>query len=532
MNKKTVDVLIIGAGFAGLYMLYKTRQLGLSAVVVEAGNNVGGTWFWNRYPGARCDVESMEYSFEFSKELQQEWDWPERFSAQPDILEYINHVADRFELRSDIQFNTRVNACHYDEQNVIWTTTTADTVFTSQFVVAATGCLSQPMTPNIQGIETFTGKTYHTGKWPHEGVDFSGKKVAVIGTGSSAVQSIPIIAEQAEHLTVFQRTPAYSIPARNRTLATEEKDKIKSTYDALRAKNKTRYLGAGGLYLDNQTPMSEQNEQEREAMLEYFWEVGGLLFMLSYPDLLLDQATNEYAAEFVRKKIVAKINDPVLAKKLTPRGTIASKRLCSDTGYYETFNRDNVSLVDASDAAIQEITETGIKTTEELLEFDAIVLATGYDAMTGALTNIDIRGTDNASIKEKWEDHVSSYLGIQVAGFPNLFTVACGVGSQTVLTNVVKSIEHHVEWVSDCLAHMQANSLRSIQATHEAELEWTAQVNEIADTTLFADADSWYTGANVEGKTKEFAPFIGGFPVYRELCDEAVKNNYHGFALS
>ena len=530
MSGPNLDAVIVGAGLAGLYMLHRLRQAGFSARVFEAGGGVGGTWYWNRYPGARCDVESMEYSYQFSDALQQEWDWTERYAAQPEILRYVNHVADRFDLRRDIQFDTRVTAARFDEAAAAWTVDTDDGRSTqARFCIMATGCLSTANTPGFPGGDAFSGERYHTGRWPHEPVDFTAKRVGVIGTGSSAVQSIPVIARQARHLTVFQRTPNYMVPAQNRPLDPETQRAIKADYPTLRARAKRSRSGID-VVLNEKSALSVTAE-ERTQEFEARWAKGGITFTSSFADLALDQAANETAAEFVRSKIRATVRDPKVAAMLSPTNTIGCKRLCVDIGYWETFNRPNVTLVDISSSPIEALTGTGVRVAGRDYEVDAIVFATGFDAMTGTLLRIDIRGTGGVTLRETWEEGPKSYLGLGIAGFPNLFTIT-GPGSPSVLTNMVPTIEQHVEWIADCLAHMRAKGLRRIEASREAEEAWVTHGAEIADASLRVTCNSWYLGANIPGKRRVFMPYLGGFPPYVAKCNEIVAKGYEGFALS
>jgi cyclohexanone monooxygenase len=528
---QTMDAVIVGAGFAGMYMLHRLRGLGMSAVVFEQGTDVGGTWYWNRYPGARCDVESMQYSYSFLPELQQDWQWSERFSAQPEILRYAQHVADRLDLRRDIRFETKVTGATFDEAANRWTVTTdrGETV-TAQHCVMATGCLSSARLPEIAGLESFQGATYHTGHWPHEGVDFAGKRVAVVGTGSSAIQAIPVIARQAAHLTVFQRTPNFSIPSRNAPMDAEYEGWWKSDYEAHRAK--ARMMRTGILYGLNEKSALEVTPEEREAEYEARWARGGTAFMASFADLITNRDANDTAAEFVRAKIRGLVKDPAVAEILAPKGyPIGTKRICVDTDYFETFNRDNVTLVDVRDAPIEAITAKGVRTRHGEVEVDAIVFATGFDAMTGALTRIDIRGRGGLGLAEKWEDGPRTYLGLMTAGFPNLFMIT-GPGSPSVLSNMIVSIEQHVDWLTECLAHLRARGLETIEATREAEEQWVKHVNEVADRTLYPAANSWYMGANIPGKPRVFMPYIGGVGAYREKCTEIAAQGYPGFRLA
>ena len=529
--KQLYDVVVVGAGFAGLYMLFRLRGLGLSARVYEAGDGVGGTWYWNRYPGARCDVESMDYSYSFSDELQQEWHWAERYASQPEILRYINHVADRFDLCRDIQLSTRVTEAVFDEDTARWTIRTdrGDEV-SAGFCVMATGCLSEPqLPPPFPGLEAFEGSWYHTGRWPHEGVDFTGQRVAVIGTGSSAIQSIPLIAKQAKHLTVFQRTPNYSIPAHNAPLDPEYERQVKASYIDFR--QAARQSRIGFAVPVTETPALSVSAEEREREYQARWQRGGLGFGFSFPDLLIDEQANETAAEFFRNKISSIVQDPEVAETLAPRGyPLGTKRMCVDSDYYSTFNRDNIALVDLRKTPIETITSRGLRTTENEYEVDAIVFAIGYDAMTGALSRINLRGRGGIALRDKWRDGPHTYLGLAVAGFPNVFMIT-GPGSPSVLSNMIVSIEQHVDWIADCIADLMERGGRTIEATPEAEEGWVAHVNEVGNKTLYPRANSWYMGANISGKPRIFMPYIGGVGVYRQTCDEVAASGYRGFEI-
>lgn len=531
VSTNAFDVVVVGAGFAGLYMLHRMRELGFSVRAYEAGSGVGGTWFWNRYPGARCDVESLEYSYSFSDELEREWHWTERYATQPEILRYLNHVADRFDLKRDIQFETRVTSAIFDETAHRWTLLTdrGDRV-SAQFCVMATGCLSTAKVPDYKGIHSFQGKTYHTGHWPHEGVDFTGQRVGVIGTGSSGIQSIPNIAKQASHLFVFQRTPNFSVPAHNASL-TPEIDKDWKTKRA-EYRQRARTAPFGLLFELNDKSALEVSREERQRKYEDRWSYGGLSMMGAFGDILYSKEANDTAAEFVRSKIRAIVRDPAVAEKLLPRDyPLATKRLCVDTDYYATFNRDNVTLVDTRTTSIEEVTPTGLRTSGAEYKLDSLVFATGFDALTGTLVNMDIRGRAGAMLKRKWSDGPRSYLGIMVAGFPNMFIIT-GPGSPSVMSNMVVSIEQHVDWIAGCLEYLCENHLASIEATADAENAWVDHVNEVANTTLFPLANSWYMGANIPGKPRVFLPYIGGVGVYRQKCDEIAAKGYEGFALS
>ena len=526
----SLDVLIVGAGFAGLYALHRMRGLGLSARVLEAGTGVGGTWFWNRYPGARCDIESMEYSYQFSEELQQEWEWTERYAAQPEILAYANHVADRFDLRRDIQLEARVVRAHFDEAAGRWRVATeAGEAFSARFVIMATGCLSAANTPQIEGREEFCGDTYHTGRWPHEGVDFAGKRVGIIGTGSSAIQSIPLIAREAAQLTVFQRTPNYSVPAHNGPLDPAVQARVKAEYRDFRARNKQRTFGAFADAPEHPESALSASVEERERNYEAAWAYGGISFVGAYQDLLIDAEANATAGEFVRSRIRATVDDPQVAALLSPQTVLGCKRLCVDTGYYETYNRPNVRLVDIGETGVERILPKGLRAAGEDFELDAILFATGFDAMTGALLAIDIRGRGGRALADSWADGPRAYLGLGISGFPNLFTVT-GPGSPSVLANMIPAIEQHVDWIADCMAWLRAQGHERIEATEEAQEAWVQHVGEVAGLTLYPNCNSWYLGANVPGKPRVFMPYVG-FPAYCEKCDDVARRGYEGFAV-
>ncbi len=524
------DAVIVGAGFAGLYMLHRLRGLGMSAKVYEAGGGVGGTWFWNRYPGARCDVESLQYSYSFSDALEQEWQWTERYASQPEIERYLNHVADRFELREDIQFETRVIAMTFNEDAKRWSIRTdrGDRT-TARFCVMATGCLSTAKTPDLQGIDAFQGDTYHTGHWPAEGVDFTGRRVGVIGTGSSAIQCIPYLARQASHLFVFQRTPNFSVPAHNGPLSPQLLEDWKANRVRYRQRDRASHFGIR-IELNRKSALGAQPE-ERQREYDARWCDGGFAMLGAFADIILNREANETAAEFVRSKIRAIVRDPAVAEKLTPKDyPFATKRLCVDTDYYATFNRDNVTLIDVRATPIREVTSTGVRTVRGEYALDSIVCATGFDAMTGALHRIDIRGRGGVSLQQHWSGGPRTYLGITIAGFPNLFTIT-GPGSPSVLSNMVLSIEQHVEWISDCISYLRNRKLASIEAAVEAEDAWVAHVNDVTSYTLFPFANSWYVGANIPGKPRVFMPYVGGVGVYRRKCDAVATQGYQGFVL-
>jgi cyclohexanone monooxygenase len=527
------DAVIVGAGFAGMYMLHRLRGAGFSCRVVEAGKGVGGTWYWNRYPGARCDVESVQYSYQFSRQLEQDWEWTERYATQPEILKYANHVADRFDLRRDIRFETRVTKATFDETANHWIVETEPVGkkggerLSARFVITAMGCLSSPNTPKIAGLADFEGAVYHTGNWPHEGVDFTGKTVGVIGTGSSAIQSIPIIARQAKHLTVFQRTANYTIPAHNRPLDPAYVREVKASYPEMRARAKT--LPAGIDLKVNMASAVETPDEERQRLYQERWEYGGFGFMAAFSDLLLNAQSNQTAADFVRGKIREIVKDPKTAELLSPKNIIGCKRLCVDTGYWETFNRPNVTLVDVSDPPIERVTADGVVVKGHEYKFDNLVLATGFDAMTGSLLKVDIRGRKGVSLRDKWSEGPKTYLGLTVAGFPNFFTIT-GPGSPSVLTNMLPSIEQHVDWIADCLIALRDKGVAVIEPLDEAQEQWVGHVGEAAGVTLRSTCSSWYVGANIPGKPRVFMPYIGGFPAYIERCEAVVSADYEGFA--
>jgi cyclohexanone monooxygenase len=527
------DVIVVGGGISGLYSLYKLRELGLTARAFEAGSGIGGTWFWNRYPGCRCDIESLEYSFSFSPELEQEWRWPNRYGTQPQILEYLEHVADRFDLRKDVALNTRVVSAHFDSAANVWTVTTdAGERLTSRYVIMATGNLSTPRVPGYPGLEDFGGDWYHTGLWPHEGVDFTGKRVAVIGTGSSGVQSIPYIAAQAEHLYVFQRTAQYILPAVDGPMDPEKERRHKAEY---RQRRKAAYETPFGI-AGHPPPVKgalEATPEEREAAYSAKWATGGSIsFLFAYNDLLLDEASNDTASEYVRQRIRAIVKDPRTAELLCPTDhPIGTKRLILDTDYFETFNRANVTLVDARSAPIEGITPEGLRTADATYEVDAIVFATGFDAMTGAMREIDIRTDTGAEIQTKWQDGPCTYLGIMMAGFPNLFMVT-GPQSPGVKSQMILSIEQHVNFIAGLLAHTGARAETRVEASQEAEDAWVQHNNDVANATLYPRANSWYMGANIPGKPRIFMPYVGGVHNYNKRCIEIAAKGYEGFEFS
>lgn len=524
------DAIVVGAGVGGLYAIYRLRKLGLTVRAFEAAGGVGGTWYWNRYPGCRCDVESMEYSYSFSEDLQQEWHWPERYGTQPEILRYVNHVADRFDLRRDVEFNTRVKQAVFDSNTNTWTVTTdKGDIATARFCIMATGNLSTPRRPNYPGLQSFEGRWYHTGLWPHEGVDFTGLRVGIIGTGSSGVQSIPIIARQAKHLYVFQRTANFSLPARNAPLDPHKERAHKAAYTERRRAAFDTPFGIAG-YPPPVKSALNATEAERLRAYEAKWAEGGSIsFLYSFTDLLLSKEANETASEFVRRKIRATVKDAKTAELLCPNDhPIGTKRLILDTDYYETYNRDNVTLVDIRSKPVEEITPNGLRTGGREYRLDAIVFATGFDAMTGAMKEIEIRTDAGMSIQEKWEHGPRTYLGIMMAGFPNLFMIT-GPQSPGVKSQMILACEQHVDWIADCLRYMRDRGLSRIEAEQAAEDAWVRHNNEVADRTLYPLANSWYVGANIPGKPRVFMPYVGGVTAYKKKCDEIAANGYQGF---
>jgi cyclohexanone monooxygenase len=524
------DAIVVGAGFAGLFMLHRLRQQGLKVRVFERGSGVGGTWYWNRYPGARCDTESMEYSYQFDDALQQEWNWPERYSAQPDILRYANHVADRYHLRPDLQFDTRVESAAHDDARGLWTITTSDgKSVTARYFIMATGTLSIANKPKFPGLDAFKGRVFYTSDWPHEGVDFTGRRVALIGTGSSGIQSTPHIAAQASRLTVFQRTPNFSVPARNRPLTEDERREVKSRYGELRNFTYQQPF-ATDFHMNDISALSVSPEERRRVYEERWNGLGGLHFMAAFNDLMFNGEANRTVAEFIVDKIHAIVKDPKKAEILAPRnGVVGCKRLCSDTGYFETFNRDNVDLVDVSKSPIEEITATGIRVDGSDYAVDDIVFATGFDAMTGAMLGVDIRGRDGLSLRDKWAAGPRTYLGLQTVGFPNLFMVT-GPGSPSVLSNMMVSIDQHVNLIADTIRHLDSQGIVAIEPEQAAEDAWVGHVNEVADLTVYPTCNSWYLGSNVPGKTRVFMPYVG-FNTYVDKCRDVVARGYDGFRL-
>jgi cation diffusion facilitator CzcD-associated flavoprotein CzcO len=530
------DAVVIGAGFSGLYMLHRLRELGFSAHVYEMGDGVGGTWFWNRYPGARCDVESIEYSFSFSDEIQQEWNWTEVMPAQPEVEAYLNFVCDKLDLRKDIEFSTKVTSLTYDEASNSWTTTTerGDEV-TSTFVIAATGCLSAPLEPAIDGLHSFEGVSLYTNRFPKEGFDFTDKRVAVIGTGSSGVQSIPVIAAQADELYVFQRSAAYTLPSNTRPLKPGELEELKANYPEIRKAQKNSFagtvrFGAFAAFLSS-TPMTKILESTREERMRAIEERGWLgAFMWS--DILFSMEANKMATELYAELIRRVVKDPDTAASLVPQYPFGCKRVIIDVDYFQTFNRDNVTLVDLKKDALTRITPTGLQTESRTFDVDVIVFATGFDAMTGALKRMNITGRGGRRLSDAWADGPRTYLGLQTVDFPNLFTIT-GPGSPSVLSNMVTSIEQHVDWIADCLTTMREKGQEIIEPTQEAQDEWVGQVAGFAfGIRTDPSCASWYLGANVPGKPRVYMPYSGGVPTYREKCRSVAEAGYEGFVLT
>ena len=530
-HNEELDVIIVGAGFSGLYMLYKMRKMNLKALIIERASDAGGTWFWNRYPGARCDIESIEYSYSFSDELQQEWNWSNRYSDQSEILEYINYVVKKFNLKENIVFNTSVKSATFDENLKNWIVETDSKSYCSKFCVMATGTLSSIKQPNFDGLENFKGDWYVTGEWPHEKLDFTSKKVAIIGTGSSAVQSIPVIAEEAKNLTVFQRSPNYTIPANNRPLTEKELSNAKSSYDQIREKAKYTRAGIGYNQFEERKLLDLSSEEIKKE-LNNRWKIGGQeIFTAGFTDVGVNVEANKIVADFVKSKIKEIVKDPNVAELLSPEDAIGCKRLCADTNYFETYNRENVELIDLNSNPINSITENGILTKNKEFKFDTIIFATGFDAMTGALQAIDITGKNGKKLKQVWKDGPKSFLGLLINGFPNLFTVT-GPGSPSVLTNMMVAIEQHVEWISDCINFLSKSNLNEVEADELFQIEWMDHIEEVAKNTLRYTCNSWYVGANVPGKKRVFMPYAGGFGKYREKCDEIAENNYSILRIS
>jgi cyclohexanone monooxygenase len=531
MAETRLDALVVGAGFSGLYALHRLRELGLAVRLVERGGGVGGTWYWNRYPGARCDIESVDYQFSFSEELIEEWSWTERYAAQPEILRYLDFAADRLDLRRDIELGTTVTAAAYDEARDRWSVATdAGDGYDAQFLVLAVGNLSVPKEPDIPGLGSFARERYLTARWPEQPVDLRRKRIGVVGTGSTGIQVVTATAGVAAELWVFQRTPNYSMPARNGPLDPAFQREVKATFAARR--HMAEQAEAGVPFPAPEKRAMDVSDEERRRMYEEGWARGGINSLsYAFTDFHSDELANATGAEFTREKIRAIVRDPEVAALLSPSHHIGTRRTCVDTGYYEVYNRPNVHLVDIRRAPIEEITPRGIRTADAEYELDVIVLAIGFDAMTGPFLDIDIRGRGGVALRERWADGPRTYLGLTVSGFPNMFLVT-GPGSPGVLSNMVVSIEQHVDWLSACIADLRERGLGVIEATPEAEAGWVAHVDEIAAATLYPQARSWYVGANVPGKPRVFMPYVGGCGRYRAECDEIARDGYRGFLRS
>jgi cyclohexanone monooxygenase len=527
--KTDYDAVVVGAGFGGLYMLHKLRnELGMKVRVFDKAGDVGGTWYWNRYPGALSDTESFVYCYSFDKALLQEWQWDTRYVTQPQVLSYLNHVADRLDLRRDIEFNTGVTGARFDEKRNLWEIQTdTDKTVTARYLITALGLLSATNVPNIKGIESFQGKQYHTGAWP-EGVDFKGKRVGVIGTGSTGLQVITALAPQASHLTVFQRSPQYSVPVGNGPVTKEYVQSVKQNYDQIWKDVRSSVVAFG--FKESSVPAMSVSEEERRAVYQKAWERGGgFRFMFeTFCDIATDEAANETAAAFIRGKIAEIVKDPETARKLTPTDLYAKRPLC-DSGYYAIYNRDNVSLVDVKANPIAEITPKGIKTSDGVEhELDVLIFATGFDAVDGNYTRIDLRGRNGKTIKDKWKAGPTSYLGVASADYPNLFMI---LGPNGPFTNLPPSIETQVEWISDLIKHMNDTGRQLVEATHEGEDGWTATCNEIAGYTLFPKADSWIFGANIPGKARTVMFYLAGLGAYTQKLNEVTSTGYPGFEI-
>jgi cyclohexanone monooxygenase len=527
-----LDVAVVGAGFAGIYAVHAFRSAGLSVRAFEAGSGIGGTWFWNRYPGARCDVESKDYSYSFSPELEQDWSWSERYPAQPEVLRYLNHVADRFGLRPDIQLSTRVTAALWDDETSLWTVRTDDGMSrTARFCVMAAGCLSAYQVPDFPGLRSFAGPWHHTSRWPAEGVDFTGKRVGLVGTGSTGIQIAPEIATVAAHLYVFQRTANFAVPNRNAPTDPGSERVFKAGYREYRERARESMLGVP-IEGTGRPALAEPPQELRKTYMDRWTAGGGMPFLGAYTDVLVDRAANETVAEFIRDRIKETVRDPAVAEMLCPRTfPVGAKRLCQSDDYFAMFNRPNVTLVDVRSAPIEEITQDGLLTSDDFYPLDMLVFATGFDAVTGALARIDIRGADGLPLTQKWVAGPRAYLGVATAGFPNMFLVT-GPGSPSVLSNMVVSIEQHVEWIKDCMGYAMSHGYTRIEAAPEAEKAWGEHVIEVAYSTLFPMADSWYVGANIPGKPRVFTPYIGGVGPYRTRCDAVASAGYEGFVLT
>lgn len=531
-NEKTYyDAVVVGAGFSGLYMLHRLREAGLSVRVYEAAKGVGGVWYWNRYPGARCDTDSIYYNYTFSEELYEEWTWSERYASQPEILRYLNFVADKFDLRDDIQFETRVSGAHYDNSTNQWDIHLEDgSNVRAKYFITGVGVLSTINIPNFKGRDSFKGQAFHTADWPEE-LDLKDKKVGIIGTGSSGIQSIPEIAKEAGHLTIFQRSGQYSAPARNYTYDEEDVKEIKANFKAMREKMLSTY---DGIPIDRpDRSVLDHTPEQRNQIFEEAWNKGGVPHLLAtYSDLKTNEESNAAMAEFIKNKIYDLVEDKELAEKLQPVDYFGTKRPITHIGFYDALEQDNVTLLNGAEAHIEEITPNGIKTPEAEYDLDVLIYATGFDAITGTLFRIDIRGKDGISLKEKWENGASTRtnLGLSTAGFPNMFIIT-GPESPSVTTNMPMAIEQHVDWITDCIQYLEENNIAAIEASVEAEEAWSKSVNDVANKTLFVKTKSWYTGGNIDGKPMRFPIYLGGMPKYGKIIDRVAKNGYEGFHL-
>lgn len=530
-DRQELDVVVIGAGFAGLYATYLLRERGLRFRVFESAGDVGGTWYWNRYPGARCDVESFDYRFTFLEELHEGFEWSERYAAQPEILRYANFVADTLDLRRHMTFDAQVTGIVWDDESSTYEVTlkSGESVRT-RFVITSVGLLSTSSVPNIPGLDAFEGRTLHTGRWPHEPVDFTGRRVAVIGTGSSGIQVIPEVAAVADQVVVFQRTANYSLPANNRPLSNREKQHARGDREFVR--DHALKTSAGYYSRRSTKSIFDDSPEERQAELERRWQIGGFEFLSAYMDVAASEEANEELAKFVRAKVRATVKDPAVADKLEPRShPIMGKRPTVNNGYYEAFNRPNVTLVDINDEPIVEVTANSVVTSAGVYEVDDLVTATGFDAVSGPLLRMGIKGVGGVSLTDEWADGSATYLGIAIAKFPNLFTVT-GPMSATPLTNVMRSIEHHLEWIMDCLDHMRDNGFTRIVATPAAQEGWDKTIAEVGTYTVHAKTASWYTGGNIEGKPMKLMAWVGGLDNYAVVCQKVADDGYTGFELS
>ncbi len=531
LTRSQFDAIVVGAGIAGLYMLHRLREAGLSSLVLERGHGVGGTWYWNRYPGARCDVESLEYSYSFCEELQQEWNWSERYSGQPEILDYINHVAQRFDLLKDVKFGTSVLQATFDDTTSQWIVETDQgDRFTALFLIMATGCLSSTNTPEIEGRDSFKGNTYHTGNWPHHEVDFGGQRVGIVGTGSSAIQAIPHIASGCESLTVFQRTPNFSVPARNGFISKSYESRVKANYSEFRARNRLMPAALGSTFIGNNQSALDASAEEQQLEFAKRWKIGGFGFLGAFNDLTINKESNDVAAEFARERIRETVEDPATAEVLCPDSVIGCKRLCLDTNYFETYNLPHVDLINIRRNPVERVTRTGIQCQDSKYELDSIIFATGFDAMTGTLLRINVVGSSGLTLQEAWKAGPQTFLGLAVNGFPNMFLIS-GPGSPSVLTNMIVSIEQRVEWIEKCIGYVLENQHSAIQADEEAQDDWVQHVNLLASRTLYPSCNSWYLGANIPGKPRVFMPHVG-FPNYVAKCEEVRSLDYEGFTFS